>query len=176
MHKLLGADMRKCTTVLQKARRQLTELQESKKSHQLAWIAHVKETTKVWQEQSKAYASQQEDFMQKITAVQEELRTAQQSIQELGSQALEQNVKEEDLDGGAQLDLEQAKQAQRLAEALTKAAALAEHPVAAAPAPMLEVRDSDEDKEDEQPNKSRRMEERKRSLERPEKDSANASS
>lgn len=145
MRKLLGADMRKCTQVMQKARKQLVELQESKRNHQLAWIAHVTEATKVWSAQMQAYASQQEEFMTKIAVVSDELKAAQASIQELGHQALETPlVKEEEIDN-AQLDLQQAKAAQRLANSLAACASTAEKDTN--PAAAMEILGSDDEKE-----------------------------
>lgn len=171
--KLLGSDMRKCTTTLQKARKQLTELMEVKKSHQMAWIAHVKEATRVWSEQMGAYSTQQEDYATKITAVQQELKTAQQHIQDLGMQVLEtQHVKEEQQDLGARLDLEQATAAQQLAAALAKCTQSAETAAMAPPVTPMEILASEEETDGDGPNKSRRTEERKRSLERPVKESA----
>lgn len=110
---------------------------------------------------------QQDQFNVKIAAVHDELKNAQHNIQSLGMQALEtQAVKEEDIDSSAKLDLQQAQASQALATALAKATQAAEKDAAAPPAlPAMEVNDSDEE-HGEGPNKQRKTEERKRSLER----------
>lgn len=89
MHKVLWADMtmKKCTAALHKARKQPSDLQDSRRAHQLAWIQHVNDATRVWTEQMNAYSEQQDQFNVKIAAVHEELKQAQQSIQSLGMQA-----------------------------------------------------------------------------------------
>lgn len=178
--KLLGNDMRKCTTTLQKSRKQLTELLEAKRGHQIAWIAwiaHVNEATRVWTEQTTAYAAQQDDYNNKIAAVQAELKAAQQQqIQDLGMQAIEtQQIKEEEQDTSAKLDLEQAQAAQRLATALAQCTKAAEAAAGATPVEAMEILGSEEE-EGEGRRKSRRTEARKRSLERPPPDSSAAAS
>lgn len=163
MHKLLGSDMKKCTSVLQKCRKQLSELMDSRRAHQLAWIAHVTEATKMWTEQNNAYSAQQDDYNSKIVAVQAELQAAQKAIQDLGMQAIEtQQVKQEDQDISAALDLQQAQLSQKLATALQASTRMSEadagiSSVSGAP---MEVHASDEEDAE-----ARSKKERKRSLE-----------
>lgn len=83
--KQLTKDLHSATTSLGRARKALREAQSAESAHRQAWLKHLKEATKQWEEQLDLYRRKQSQFQEAKLRAGQEVEAARKLIQSLNS-------------------------------------------------------------------------------------------
>ena len=83
--KQLTKDLHSATTSLGRARKALREAQSAESAHRQAWLRHLKEATKQWEEQLDLYRRKQSQFQEAKLRAGQEVEAARKLIQSLNS-------------------------------------------------------------------------------------------
>ena len=94
--KQVMSEMHRQTSIVGKAQENISQLQQSMKSHKMAWLSHLKEVVEIWEGQVIDYQTQQREFTSLIAKAKEALNAAQSKIDTLNQQVGEKGCKKED--------------------------------------------------------------------------------
>eukprot|EP00434_Breviolum_minutum_P041297 symbB.v1.2.036738.t1/scaffold5124.1/size30633/4 len=83
--KQLTKDLHSATTSLGRARKALREAQSAESAHRQAWLRHLKDATKQWEEQLDLYRRKQSQFQEAKLRASQEVEAARKLIQSLNS-------------------------------------------------------------------------------------------
>ena len=81
----LTKDLHSATTALGRARKAYRDAQAAETAHRQAWLKHLKEATKQWEEQLDQYRRKQTQFQEAKMKAGQEVETARKTIQALNS-------------------------------------------------------------------------------------------
>ena len=113
------SDMHRQASIVENATETLIQLQQSKKAHRAAWLAHLQETVEAWNRQNVQYQCQQREFNDLIGKTKETMDAAQARIDALnqrGAGAVKTEAVEEIKD-----DQDEEEEAARLREKVRQA-------------------------------------------------------
>ena len=85
--KLLGKDLHKASSAVDKASKDLRNLRDAKSQHREKWLQHLKDAVTSWELQLKQYAEQQQTYEALIKKVRIELDLARKTLATLNTQA-----------------------------------------------------------------------------------------
>lgn len=143
--KLLTKQLHSATSALGKARKNLTEIMESKRVHRLAWTKHLTESLAMWEQQLQDYRQQQAAYQEKATAASEEVSKAKKTIHCLNSGAKPEDMPAEEDDVPDAVGPDQEEENLRNKLTMTYKAFAGSLGVDVAQAQAIPVDDDDED-------------------------------
>lgn len=83
----LTSEMHRAAAALGKARKALSQVQESQRAHRVRWSQHVAESIDSWKAQLTAFQCQQQNFQAQALQAQKDIQAARTTIQTLNQQA-----------------------------------------------------------------------------------------